>query len=129
MRQIKVEYRRPQSRARHWRPQRGKNPAPRCDRHRGVLMVLAGTNPHWNTVRYLCPLCSAMGLPPVEVATGVVSGYWPHRGYGFIDTGGPRIFFHVSELVGRFTPYVGMTVTCRVEQNDKGLVGLQVRPK
>lgn len=92
-------------------------------------MVLAGTNPAWNTIRYLCPMCNAMGLPPVEVATGVVSGYWHDRGYGFIDNGGPRIFFHVSDLLERFTPYVGMPVTCLVEQNDRGLIGRQVRPR
>jgi len=92
-------------------------------------MVLAGTNPRWNTVRYLCPMCSAMGRPPIEVATGVVSGYWHDRGYGFIDNGGPRVFFHVSDLQGHFTPYVGMPVTCQVEENDKGLVGRQVRPR
>ena len=94
-----------------------------------AALTLAGTNPAWNTIRYLCPMCSAMGLPPIEVATGVVSGYWQHKGYGFIDNGGPRIFFHVSDLAGHFTPYVGMPVTCRVEQNDRGLVGRQVAPR
>jgi cold shock CspA family protein len=92
-------------------------------------MVLAGSNPAWNTIRYLCPLCSAAGRPMLEMAAGVVSGYWPDRGYGFVDNGGPRIFFHVSDLAGQFTPYAGMPVTCLVEQNEKGLIGRQVQPR
>lgn len=98
----------------------------RCTRHHGVHMVLAGYNMAWNTIRYLCPMCQAMGLPLVEVATGVVNAYFPQRGYGFIDNGGPRIFFHVTDLVGSFTPYVGQPVTCRVEENRQGLIGREV---
>jgi cold shock CspA family protein len=129
MRQLRIDYRRPaQPPARP--PQRqAQNRTPRCAWHPGVHMVLAGTNPRWNTIRYLCPMCNAMGRPPVEVATGVVSGYWIERGYGFIDNGGPRIFFHVSDWQSQATPYVGMPVTCYVEQNDKGLVGRQVQPR
>jgi cold shock CspA family protein len=92
-------------------------------------MVLAGTNPAWNTVRYLCPLCNAMGLPPVEVATGVVVQYVADRGFGFIENGGPRIFFHISDVQGGPMPHVGMPVTCLVEQNARGLIGRQVRPR
>ena len=101
----------------------------RCPRHPGVHMVLAGTNSDWNTVRYLCPMCNAMGLPPAEVATGVVSAYFTDRGYGFIDNGGPRVFFHISDLASQFIPYVGMPVTCQVERNDRGLIGKQVVPR
>ena len=130
MRQIRVGYQRPpRARPQPAQSSRGNGKAPRCHRHPGVHMVLAGTNPGWNTVRYLCPMCNAMGLPPVEVATGVVSGYWHQKGYGFIDNGGPRIFFHVSDLADRFTPYVGMPVTCQVEQNERGLAGRQVAPR
>ena len=125
MQHIRVDYRRPAPPA----PRRGNGRSPRCGQHPSVHMVLAGHNPRWNTVRYLCPMCNAMGRPPVEVATGVVSAYWPDRGYGFIETGGPRIFFHVSGLAGRFTPFVGMTVTCQVEENAKGLIGKEVRPQ
>ena len=71
----------------------------------------------------------ALGRPPLEVATGVVSGYWPQRGYGFIDNGGPRIFFHVSDLALNGTPYVGMPVTCQVQENERGLIGRQVRAR
>ena len=70
-----------------------------------------------------------MGLPPMEVATGVISGYFAERGYGFIQNGGPRIFFHISDWQSQATPYVGMPVTCVVEENAKGLVGKQVRPR
>ena len=130
MRDIRIGYQRPPQASRRPEQQRqSSGKTPHCSRHPGVHMVLAGTNPGWNTIRYLCPMCNAMGLPPIEVATGVVSGYWQHKGYGFIDNGGPRIFFHVSDLAGRFTPYVGMPVTCRVEQNDRGLVGRQVAPR
>lgn len=59
----------------------------------------------------------------------MVSGYFPAKGYGFIDNGGPRIFFHISDLVGQFTPYIGMPVTCQVEQNERGLIGRQVTPR
>ena len=140
MRQIKIDYRPPRPSRSERQPPRSQ-PQPhqqgpqrsrkqeRCAQHPGVHMVLAGTNHHWNTVRYICPMCNAMGMPPIEVATGVVSGYWPQRGYGFVDNGGPRIFFHVSDLSGGFTPYVGMPVTCRVEQNDKGLIGRQVHAR
>lgn len=136
MREIRIDYhRQPQPPARQPRPAgrhdhqgaSGRNPAPHCSRHPGVHMVLAGSNPAWNTIRYLCPLCNALGQPPVEVAVGVVSGYWPDRGYGFIDNGGPRIFFHVSDVQPGLTPYVGMPVTCQVEQNERGLLGRQVR--
>lgn len=137
MRQLRIDYQR------HTDPRRGSNPpaqqqqrqreaqnrTPHCAWHPGVHMVLAGTNPHWNTVRYLCPMCNAMGRPPVEVATGVVSGYWAERGYGFVENGGPRIFFHISDWVSQTTPYVGLPVTCIVEQNDKGLIGRQVRAR
>jgi cold shock CspA family protein len=130
MRQLRIDYRPPAgNRRRQDGGQRGRKNTPRCERHPGVHMVLAGSNPGWNTIRYLCPMCSAMGLPPVEVATGVISTYFPDRGYGFIDNGGPRIFFHISDLVGHVTPYVGMPVTCRVEQNDRGLIGRQVSPR
>ncbi|MBN1935619.1 MAG: cold shock domain-containing protein [Anaerolineae bacterium] len=125
MRHVRVDYP-PAGAPPRQQMQRQARSTPRCARHPGVHMVLAGTNMQWNTVRYICPMCDAMGLPPVEVATGVVSGYWPQRGYGFIDNGGPRIFFHVSDLTGQFTPYVGMPVTCQVEQNAKGLVARQV---
>lgn len=101
----------------------------RCQRHPGVHMVLAGHNAAWNTVRYLCPMCNAMGLPPIEVATGIISAYFPERGYGFIENGGPRIFFHVSALAGNFAPYKGMPVTCRVEENGRGLIGYDVTPR
>lgn len=101
----------------------------RCPRHPGVHMVLAGYNTEWNTVRYLCPMCNAMGRPPVEIATGVVNAYFPDKGYGFIENGGPRIFFHISDLAGRFTPHIGMPVTCRVEENDKGLSGHEVQQR
>ena len=129
MRQIRIDYRRPSPAGRRRSRQPGRGKTPRCASHPGVHMVLAGSNPRWNTIRYLCPMCNARGLPPVEVATGVVSGYWPERGYGFINNGGPRIFFHVSDLVGKFTPYVGLPVTCQVEQNHRGLIGRQVRPR
>jgi cold shock CspA family protein len=130
MRQLRIEYQHPPRAPRQpARQPQGNGKSPRCSRHPGVHMVLAGTNPAWNTIRYLCPMCSAMGLPPVEVATGVVSGYFAHKGYGFVDNGGPRIFFHVSDLASRFTPYVGMPVTCRVEQNERGLIGRQVAPR
>ena len=130
MRHVRVDYQRPAKASRRPARQRqSKRKTPRCSKHPGVHMVLAGVNPDWNTVRYLCPMCNAMGRPPVEVATGVVSAYWPHKGYGFIDNGGPRIFFHVSDLAGRFTPYVGMPVTCQVEQNERGLAARQVAPR
>lgn len=146
MRQIKIGYPPPNSpahRGDHGGKQRGNGGRSRqlppqarwqgkqlrCAQHPGVQMVLAGSNPRWNTVRYLCPLCSAMGRPTIELATGVVSGFWPERGYGFIENGGPRIFFHVSDLHQPFMPYVGMPVSCVVEQNHKGLVGRQVRPQ
>jgi len=145
MRQIKVDYRHPQPAPRpapHPRPAppQGRPPAQggapeppgktrRCNHHPGVHMVLAGYNTEWNTVRYLCPMCHAMGLPPVEVATGVINAYFPDKGYGFIENGGPRIFFHLSDLATRFTPQLGMPVTCRVEANDKGLIGREVMPR
>lgn len=110
-------------------PAPGRGRTPRCARHPGVHMVLAGSNQQWNTVRYLCPMCNAMGQPPVEVATGVVSGYHADRGFGFIDNGGPRIFFHITDFTGPVTPYVGMPVTCQVGQNDRGLIGRQVQPR
>jgi len=139
MRQIKVDYQRQRFPARN-HGQREARPVPRqaqpghrqtvrCVQHPGVRMVLAGTNHEWNTVRYICPMCSAMGMPLVEMATGVVSSYFADRGYGFVDNGGPRIFFHISDLQGRFTPYVGMPVTCRVEQNERGLIGRQVQAR
>jgi cold shock CspA family protein len=74
-------------------------------------------------------MCSARGLPPVEIAAGVVSQYFPHRGYGFIDSGGPRIFFHISDLGLPFTPHIGQAVTCHVEQNARGLIGKWVKPQ
>ena len=127
MRQIRIDYRQPvPASTRPRQPAPARAPRHECPRHHGVLMVLAGTNLAWNTVRYLCPLCNAAGLPLVEVATGVISGYWPERGFGFIENGGPRIFFHVSDLTGSFTPYVGLPVTCRVETNERGLIGRQV---
>lgn len=125
MQHIRIDYRQPTRPA----PPMRNGHSPRCGQHPGVHMVLAGHNPRWNTVRYLCPMCSAVGRPPVEVAAGVVCAYWPERGYGFIESGGPRIFFHVSDLAGQFTPAVGMTVTCRVEENHKGLIGREVRPQ
>lgn len=129
MRQIRVDYQ--QRTAQRYGGARkgtmGNKTTPHCGRHPGVHMVLAGHNPQWNTIRYLCPMCNAMRLPPIEVATGVVSSYWPDKGYGFIENGGPRIFFHVSDLEERFTPYVGMPVTCHVEQNDRGLIGKRVK--
>ncbi len=133
MRQIQIDYRRPAPAPRQPTQQRQRqargHKTPRCSQHPGVHMVLAGANPGWNTVRYLCPMCNAVGLPPIEMATGVVSGYWPHKGYGFIDNGGPRIFFHVSDLSNHFTPYVGMPVACQVEQNERGLIGRRVAPR
>lgn len=134
MRQIRIGYQRPARAVRrparqHKAKGQAKGKTPRCSRHPGVHMVLAGVNPGWNTIRYLCPMCNAMGLPPIEVATGVVSSYWHQKGYGFIDNGGPRVFFHVSDLASRFTPYVGMPVTCQVEQNERGLIGRQVTPR
>ena len=110
-------------------PQPARSPqhrTPHCPHHPGVHMVLAGTNAAWNTIRYLCPLCNALGHPPLEVATGVVSAWFADRAYGFIDNGGPRIFFHISDLADTFTPYVGMPVTCQVRENDRGLIGVQV---
>ncbi len=137
MRQIRIDYQgtpagrphppMPAPAPRQARPQPAKTR--RCERHPGVHMVLAGYKAEWNTVRYLCPMCNAMGLPPIEVATGVVNAYFPERGYGFIENGGPRIFFHLSDLVSNFTPHVGSPVTCIVEQNAKGLVGRQVAPR
>lgn len=143
MREIRIDYQRQRQRAHHHgsrqprqnarQPHQGSRQpnrlSVRCAQHPGVRMVLAGTNHEWNTVRYICPMCSAMGLPMVEMATGVVSSYFADRGYGFVDNGGPRIFFHISDLQGRFTPYVGMPVTCRVEQNEKGLIGRQVQAR
>lgn len=140
MRQIRIDYRPPAPAPAPIREQQDRRPqgqpanarqgqTPRCSRHPGVHMVLAGTNAQWNTVRYLCPMCNAMGMPPVEIAAGVVSGYWAERGYGFIDNGGPRIFFHVSDLLGAWTPYVGVPVACVVEQNERGLIGRQVQPR
>lgn len=129
MRHLRIEYSQQARQPVRSAPRLGHGQNRRCERHPGVHMILAGVNPHWNTVRYLCPLCSAMGLPPVEVASGIVSGYFPERGYGFIQGGGPRIFFHVSDLAAPFTPLAGMSVTCLVEQNDKGLIGRQVRPQ
>lgn len=129
MRPIHIERRQPVRAPDAQRHSPVHGPTPRCSSHPGVHMVLGGSNPRWNTIRYLCPLCNAMGLPPIEVAVGVVSGYFPERGYGFVDNGGPRIFFHVSDLADQFTPYVGMPVTCRVEQNERGLVGRQVSPR
>ena len=128
MQRIRIEH------PRHPLPRRPDHSAARprglrCPRHRGVHMVLAGSNPAWNTVRYLCPLCNSMGLPALEVAFGVVSAYISQRGYGFIDNGGPRIFFHVSDLVGAFTPYPGQPVSCFVEQTERGLIGRQVSPQ
>ncbi len=109
------------------RPSRPRSvQTPRCRRHPGVHMVLAGINAQWNTVRYLCPLCNAMGQPPIELATGVVTSYDRDRGYGFIANGGPRIFFHASALLGCPTPYVGMPVSCHVEQNEHGLCAREV---
>jgi cold shock CspA family protein len=107
----------------------GRNPAPHCAKHPGVHMVLAGSNPARNTIRYLCPMCNAMGLPLVEMAVGVVSKWNAGQGYGFIDNGGPRIFFHISDVEGGATPYEGLPVICRVEQNDRGLIGRQVRAR
>ena len=135
MAHIRVDYQRPPQPQPQARPRPAQPPAPprpqtpHCGRHPGVHVVLAGSNPGWNTVRYLCPMCNALGLPLVEVATGVVSAWLPERGYGFIENGGPRIFVHFRDLVGNFTPYVGLPVTCVVEQNDKGLIGRQVRPR
>ena len=130
MRQIRIDYRPPaQPPERQRRPRQSQGKALRCSQHPGVRMVLAGSNARWNTIRYLCPMCNAMGLPPMEVATGVISGYFAERGYGFIQNGGPRIFFHISDWQSQATPYVGMPVTCVVEENAKGLVGKQVRPR
>ena len=129
MRQIRIDYQPPAQTHRPQRRQQSRGKAPRCASHPGVHMVLAGSNARWNTIRYLCPMCDAMGRPPVEIATGVVSTYFPQRGYGFIENGGPHIFFHISDLADRFTPYVGMPVTCQVEQNHRGLIGRQVRPR
>lgn len=133
MRQIRVDTRRQPDNERRSLPRSAAPPqhklTPRCNRHPGVHMVLAGHNPQWHTVRYLCPMCSALGLPPVEIAVGVVSQYVPHRGYGFIANGGPRIFFHISDLVSPFTPHVGQAVTCHVEQNARGLLGKHVKPQ
>jgi len=129
MRRIRVDYQRPERFPARRPTRQAHGRTPRCSRHPAVHMVLGGTNRQWNTIRYVCPLCSAMGLPPIEVAAGVVSGYWPQRGYGFIDNGGPRIFFHISDLQSSFVPYVGMPVTCQVEQNAKGLVGRHVQPR
>ena len=131
MRQIRIDYQRPPQPQPQPRPVQppARPQTPHCGRHPGVHMVLAGSNPGWNTVRYLCPMCNAMGLPLVDVATGVVSAWAADRGFGFIENGGPRIFVHFSDLVGNFIPYVGMPVTCVVEQNAKGLIGRQVRPR
>ena len=138
MREIKVDYRR-QPPAPRQEPRRapsqgqrqgsGRNPAPHCARHPGVHMVLAGSNPARNTIRYLCPMCNAMGMPLVEMAVGVVSKWNSSQGYGFIDNGGPRIFFHVSDVEGGLTPYEGQPVICRVEQNERGLIGRQVHAR
>lgn len=130
MRQIRVDYH-PPARLAEQRTQQKRPPvqAPRCADHPGVRMVLAGSNARWNTVRYLCPMCNAMGRPPVEIATGVVRAYFPDRGYGFIENGGPRIFFHISDWRGAATPYVGMPVTCQVAENDRGLIGRRVGPR
>ena len=129
MREIRIDYQRPpQPQPRPAQPP-VPNETPHCGRHPGVHMVLAGSNPGWNTVRYLCPMCNAMGLPLVEVATCVVSAWTAERGFGFVENGGPRIFIHFRDLAGNFIPYVGMPVTCVVEQNDKGLIGRQVRPR
>ncbi|MBN2001735.1 MAG: cold shock domain-containing protein [Anaerolineae bacterium] len=128
MRQIRIEnYRHSMQQRPPANPHRPTTP--RCPRHPSVHMVLAGHNPQWNTIRYLCPLCHATGQAPLEVATGIVSAYFPQKGYGFIENGGQRIFFHLSDLNGAFTPYVGQPVTCRVEQNDHGLVGREVQPQ
>lgn len=130
MKQIRIDYsNRPPQPAQGRPQQQTRGQTPRCVWHPGVHMVLAGTNPQWNTIRYLCPLCNAMGRPPVEVATGVVSVYFAERGFGFIENGGPRIFFHVSDWRSQVTPYVGLPVTCYVEQNDKGLIGRQVQTR
>ncbi len=131
MRQIRIDYQRPPQPQPQPRPVQppARPQTPHCGRHPGVHMVLAGSNPGWNTVRYLCPMCNAMGLPLVDVATGVVSAWAADRGFGFIENGGPRIFVHCSDLIGNFIPYVGMPVTCVVEQNAKGLIGRQVRPR
>lgn len=126
MRQIRIDP--PRQTNRHAAPNPPRLRAPRCPAHPGVHMVLAGANQDRNTIRYVCPMCNQMGRPPIEVATGVVSGYHGDRGYGFIDNGGPRIFFHISDLAVSFTPYVGMPVTCQVAQNERGLIARQVRP-
>jgi cold shock CspA family protein len=133
MRHIRVDYQPPARQAEQRTQRQGQQrppvQTPRCADHPGVRMVLAGSNQRWNTVRYLCPMCNAMGRPPVEIATGVVSAYFPDRGYGFIDNGGPRIFFHISDWRDAATPYVGMPVTCQVAENDRGLIGRQVGPR
>jgi len=132
MRQVRIDNRRqPAARAhtmRHPAPHQSKIKL-RRESHTGVHMELTGLNLQRNTVRYLCPMCSAQGLPPIEIAAGVVSQYFPHKGYGFIDNGGPRIFFHISDLGSAFKPYVGQAVICRVEQNARGLIGKQIKPQ
>jgi len=105
----------------------GLGQTPRCERHPEVRMVLASTNPGWNTALYLCPLCAAAGEPPLELALGIVSAYWPERQYGFIHTGGPAICFDASQWQGDSLPRTGQRVWCRVQLSTRGLVGQGVR--
>ena len=112
--------------------ERGKQAAKkstiRCARHPGVLMVLAGRNVVWQTLRYICPLCQALHRPPLEVAEGVITAYWPQRGYGFVEHSGPPVFFHISQVSPGLRPLRGARVQCVVEETAKGLTARHVWP-
>ena len=103
-------------------------PIIRCDRHPGVVMVLAGRNTEWQTIRYICPLCQALLRPPLEVAEGVITAYWPRRGYGFVEHSGPPIFFHISQVSPGLRPLRGARVQCIVDETAKGLAARHVWP-
>jgi cold shock CspA family protein len=53
---------------------------------------------------------------------GRIHRYWAERGYGFLTTKeGHQAFFHVNSFLDEnLTPAIGLDVTCRLLQSDKG---------
>jgi cold shock CspA family protein len=70
----------------------------------------------------------------MEADAGIITGYWPERGYGFLwhepkkkDWNGLECFFHVKDCLMKKLPERGDLVSCRVETADRGHQAKDVR--
>jgi cold shock CspA family protein len=60
-------------------------------------------------------------MTTAKITEGVIDSYNESRGFGLISSASqPRIFFHVSSVVGQKKPVQGLRVTFSTEASPKG---------